>query len=66
VCYFEVKVSQQSISGFNLTAFALHYSAQCRRIYTGIFAYAVTADRASFDVFSDFFKYHISPHIYFS
>jgi hypothetical protein len=62
--YFKVKIPQQFIGGFDIAAFALHHPAKCRRIYTGIFAYAVSADWASFDVFSDFFKYHISPHIH--
>jgi hypothetical protein len=62
--YFKVKISQQFVGSFDIAAFALHYPAKCRRIYTGIFAYTVTAHRASFDVFSDFFEYHISPHKY--
>jgi hypothetical protein len=62
--YFKVKISQQFVGSFDIAAFALHYPAQCRRIYAGIFTYSVPAYWASFDVFSDFFKYHISPHKY--
>jgi len=56
--YFKAKILQQFIGSFDLTTLSLHYPAQSCGIYTGIFTYLVAGYRASFDVLSDFCKYH--------
>jgi hypothetical protein len=66
-CQFDPEIFEQFICCFNLTAFALHDSAQCCRIDIGIFAYPVSADISAFDLSPDLFQYHIfTSQIFFT